>query len=306
MNWMTRKTLIYHVPVTRRMPSSSGASNRSACIWFQNKNRRSLLLPIMIGILLLSLTQSTFACVQENIPPWITDGPILEDTKASLQIPLKTFATKLFIEIELGGIPRRFVLDTGSPSMIDARLAEELGLVKVGSSRGRDAHGHIIQSEVVQANLKIGGVWIKKVPMYKARFSDSVATQTFIGDGVLGSEILKLGAWQIDLKNSLLRFNVQASALPFVADVDRQTLYDFGYPHSPIFDVHFSKSARSKAMLDTGSPNYFAISPDDFRGAKNENGIGHMISGFGSPGSSLGGASCRVRSTAGRNEQFVD
>jgi hypothetical protein len=66
-------------------------------------------------------------------------------------------------------------------------------------------------------------------------------------------------------------------------------LYDFGYPRAPIFDVQFSKNAHSKAMFDTGSPTYFAISPDDYVGAQKENGIGKTISGYGSPGASIGG-----------------
>ena len=43
------------------------------------------------------------------------------------------------------------------------------------------------------------------------------------------------------------------------------------------------------AMFDTGSSAYFAISQDDLAGTQRTKGIGNTISGYGSPGSSLGG-----------------
>jgi hypothetical protein len=43
------------------------------------------------------------------------------------------------------------------------------------------------------------------------------------------------------------------------------------------------------AMFDTGSPEYLAISPPDFEGAKRAGGNGQTSSGYGSLGGSLGG-----------------
>jgi membrane-associated protease RseP (regulator of RpoE activity) len=42
-------------------------------------------------------------------------------------------------------------------------------------------------------------------------------------------------------------------------------------------------------MLDTGSPEYLAISPADLEGAKRNGGVGKTVSGYGSSGGSLGG-----------------
>jgi predicted aspartyl protease len=220
---------------------------------------------------------------------WLAEGPSLASKPAYFEIPLQVFATKIYVELEIGGKPRRFVFDTGSPSMIDAELAKELKLNVVGTNQGKDAHGVVITSDIVMTSVKLGNVSINKVPMYTAPFSDSLATKTFIGDGVLGSEVLKLGAWQVDLQNSVLRFSTDVSKLPNIAGARRSKLYNFGYPHTPIFDVQFAKTARSKAMFDTGSPAYFAISPADYAGVSKEGGIGRTISGYGSAGGSLGG-----------------
>lgn len=69
----------------------------------------------------------------------------------------------------------------------------------------------------------------------------------------------------------------------------KRSLYDFGYPHAPFLDVQFAENARSKALLDTGSPGYFTISPADFEGAKRNGGTGETVAGKGSIGGSIGG-----------------
>lgn len=243
-----------------------------------------------VGWVLGLLLFASGAQAQEP-PTWMTEGPLLQEGPASFEVPMKILATKLYVEVEMGGEPRRFVVDTGSPSMIDAALAKELGLEVVGQSQGKDAHGVVIESDIVQGAVTVGDVTFRKVPMFVAEFSGQVATRFWIGDGVLGSELLVLGAWQIDRSNSVLRFHTDIKKLPFVDKAAKLELHTFGYPHAPILDVRFAKKARSKAMLDTGSPSYFAISPADLAGARQEGGIGKTRSGVGSAGASLGGQS---------------
>lgn len=222
-------------------------------------------------------------------PSWVNEGPYLEDSPASFEIPIEVFFTKLYVEIEIGGKPRRFVFDTGSPSMIDTELVKELGLKTIDTNKGIDAHGAIVETGIVQVDIRMGDTAIQKVPMMAADFSASVPTKSFIGDGVLGSDLFPLGSWQFDINNSVLRFNTNLKKLPHVKKAKKLKLYQFGYPYMPIFDVKFAKRARSKAMLDTGSPTFFAISSPDLDGVKRASGVGKILSGYGSPGQSLGG-----------------
>ena len=240
---------------------------------------------ILIGLIFCANGLSA----NQTSPRWISEGPYLEDSPASFEVPIEVLATKLYVEVEIGNKPRRFVIDTGSPSMIDSALAEELGLKVVDINKGRDAHGVLIETKIVQPTIKIGGVSVNKVPMMAADFSASVVTKEFIGDGVLGSDLLPLGAWQLDLKDSVLRFNTKLELLPHIKKSKKLKLYQFGYPYMPLLDVTYAKKARSKAMLDTGSPTFFSISSTDLRGSKKASGIGKTVFGYGSPGSSLGG-----------------
>ncbi len=240
---------------------------------------RVRLIALLCGSLLAAETEA-------NEPPaWTTEGPVV-DGALNLEIPVEVLATKLFLEVSVGGVPRRFVFDTGSPSMLSAEIADELGLATVARTQGRDAHGAVVQTRVVQTDFVVADTTFRKVPVFVAEFPK---TARCLFDGVLGSEVLPLCAWQIDLPDGVLRCATELDELDHVEGTARQTLYDFGFPHAPFFDVHLAEQATSKAMFDTGSPEYLAISPPDFEGTRRNDGIAAMNRGFGSSGGSAGG-----------------
>ena len=241
----------------------------------------------IIGLTLLA--QQSFASAKSP-PDWVTAGPSLGDSATAFDVPIELLANKMYVQLELGGKQRRFVVDTGSPSMLDQALVEELGLAVVGESSGRDAHGTLIKSRIVQADLALGEVQFLRVPMFVADFASTPALKLFVGDGVLGSELLSLGAWQFDWPQARLRFNQDVSSLPHLDSAKSVPLSDFGYPHAPYFDVVFAKKAKSKALFDTGSPSYFAISDPDMKGSRAAGGLTSTWTGYGSAGASLGGS----------------
>jgi|GEM_PF-1676151 len=232
---------------------------------------------------------ATCVLAQPHTPSWAAEAPYLDGNSTSFETPIKVLNTKLYVEVSIANKARRFVFDTGSPSMIDLAIVKELGLKAIGKNRGVDAHGASIETDIVQTDIRIGNTTIKKLPMMAANFSESIAIKEFVGDGVLGSDLLPLGVWQLDLSTSTLRFDTDIKKLPNLKRTKKLKMYQFGYPYMPIFDIRLAKDARSKALLDTGSPTFFAISPADFAGAKKASGIGSIISGYGSPGHSLGG-----------------
>ncbi|MEM1090214.1 MAG: aspartyl protease family protein [Pseudomonadota bacterium] len=242
---------------------------------------------VMALLTVLTITPQVLA--QGKAPAWVTEGPYVDAEAFSLSLPIESIAGKLYVSVELGGEPRRFVFDTGSPSMIRSDLAKSLGLKVVDQRKGRDSHGAMIESDIVQAPITLGDVTFNKVPLFAADFGSSLAAKCLIGDGVLGSEILPLCAWQIDKPAGVLRCNTDLNSLDHIKDAKKQRLFSFGYPHTPYLDVQLAKKANSKAMFDTGSPAYLALSPPDYEGASRNKGIAGKIRGHGSLGGSLGG-----------------
>ena len=232
------------------------------------------------------LAFSAAAAAEDTPPKWITEGPYVEVDSLSFELPIEVLATKLLVEVEVGGAPRRFVFDTGSPSMMSTDLAAELKLDVIDQRKGRDAHGAVVETSIVQSDLTLDGTVLRKVPIFVADFPKPAKC---LFDGVLGSEVLPLCAWQIDLPQSRLRCNSTLTKLDHVRSAKKLPLHGFGYPHAPILDVRFTDKARSKVLFDTGSPEYLAISPSDFNGAERSGGVSRTIPGTGSLGGSLGG-----------------
>jgi len=239
---------------------------------------------VLAAVLLVSATP---LIAQPRPPAWLAEGPRVEVDSFAFALPLQSVAGKLLVEIELGGQPRRFVFDTGSPSMMGRELADELGLEVVDRRQSRDAHGSLVDTAIVQGDLKLGDVQFRKVPIYVAEFP---RTARCLFDGVLGSELLPLCAWQIDLPNSALRCDTDLRRLPHIDSARRLELHDFGYPHAPILDIQLARKASSKAMFDTGASDYFVISPPDLEGAQRNGGVRSIVAGHGSLGTSAGGA----------------
>jgi len=221
-----------------------------------------------------------------EVPAWLTDGPRTDEAAIALDVPLQVFANQLHVDVVINGKPRRFLFDTGSPSMMDSALAAELGLAVVDRRQSRDSYGAIVESDIVQADLTLGGTTFRKVPVFVAPFPK---VPKCLIDGVLGSEILPLCAWQIDVPGGALRCNTDANALAHVATAKKMPLHGFGYPHAPFLDIGLAKNASSKALFDTGSPEYLTISPEDLVGAQRNKGVGKTIAGTGSIGGSMGG-----------------
>lgn len=238
-------------------------------------------LPAAAGLL-----ASSILLAADAPPAWVTQGPYVDAPSLALEVPLEVLGNRLFVEVELGGHPRRFLFDTGSPSMMDAPLADALGLEVIDRRQGRDAHGAIVETRVGQSDLVVGGTTFRKVPVFVADFPE---TARCLFDGVLGSEVLPLCAWQIDLPESALRCSSDLGRLAHIDEAARQPLHTFGYPHAPFLEVRFAEKANSKALFDTGSPEYIAVSPPDLEGAKRNRAVGRTVPGSGSIGGSLGG-----------------
>lgn len=217
----------------------------------------------------------------------MSEGPYVDERSFSFELPMEFLAGKIFVQVELGGAPRRFLFDTGSPSMMSKDLAAQLELKVVDTRQGKDSHGAIVQTSIVQSDFTIGGTTFHKVPIFAADFP---RTAQCLFDGVLGSELLPLCAWQIDVPDSVLRCTTEPTRLDHLDEATAQPLHDFGYPHAPMLDIRFATKATSKALFDTGSPEYVAIAPPDLEGASRNRGIGRTVLGAGSLGGSIGGA----------------
>lgn len=166
---------------------------------------------------------------------------------------------KIFIAAEVNGQSGDFIFDTGSPTIVSRTLADRLDLEIIGQNTGRDAHGADVVMEIgVIDTIRLGDVVFHDVPVMVFDFDVLDQGGCFIEDGVIGAELLRGGAWRIDLSRQTLTLAANADVLPALPTGPESALHDFGYPHLPILDYAIGEM-RDKALFDTGFGGELAL-----------------------------------------------
>ena len=224
-------------------------------------------------------------------PAWASTVPFTAVERFVERVPFEFRHNKIWLEVVLGGKPRKLVFDTGSPTLLDAALAEELGLEIIDRTVSTDAHGARVENGVALLDtLTLGELAIHDVPVFVHDLSKTSIGGCLI-DGVLGSEILPVGNWRIDVEAGILTVASDRAALDIAEGAETAGLHVFGYPYTPYFAMQFENGMESKAMFDTGSAELFALCPPELASLEEHRGFKRQrrIHGYGSIGESLGG-----------------
>ncbi len=249
------------------------------------------------GLLLASMLGAMAAPVSaqqgEDVRALMAAPIAIEREQPVEVIPLTLRMGKLELAATLEGSESRFIFDTGSPSMVSRRLAEELGLQIIGANTGTDANGRAVTTGIaVVERLQIGGTTFRQVPVLVFDFTQVDPRGCLFDGGVIGSEIFPGSAWQIDTETMELRIAEDAASLGVDGgEAIVATLEDFGYPHAPVFSYSLG-TLQDRGLFDTGSSDVLTLfrevlGNEDVAAAVRD---GSMRQGRGSEGTSAGGA----------------
>lgn len=196
-----------------------------------------------------------------------------------VSVPFTLQMGKLAIDAAVNGAERQFIFDTGSPTLISRELAKKLDLTIIGSNTGYDANGREVTTDIaIVDRLKIAAITFRSVPVLIADFSIADPDGCLFDGGVIGSEILPGHVWHIDATRQVL--NIAANLDDLASDgisahAISAPLYDFGYPHAPIFDYSIGE-LTDKGLFDTGNSDTITLFD---RVARDPQVQGAMISG---------------------------
>lgn len=249
----------------------------------------------VISILAAFAASSVSAQTQDRPLSEILTDPIANEREVSVtHVPVEIRNGKLHIEATMDGQTRKFLFDTGSPTVLAKHFADTLDLEVIGQNTGVDSHGNQVAMDfVIVDRLTLGDITFRKVPVLVHDFSDNDMGRCVIGNGLIGSEIFSGNAWRIDTQAKRLSIAGSASELPAPSgETLRTTLYDTGYPHAPIVGYAVGDLA-DKALFDTGNSaniSFFenAASHPSVQGAIVP---GTRVQGEGYEGESAGGVS---------------
>lgn len=154
------------------------------------------------------------------------------------------------VEVTIGGKgPYRFAIDTGAQGhgRISARLAEELGLPKVGEAGAPAPDGAVTMRPVFAApEISVGEVSFKNLDLVALADSRGLLTEW---DGVLGNGLIELLPLTLDYGNARARFGGPQLQEGLGVSFNR------GIPVLPIdiagqrFRVHFDSGNSAAALF---------------------------------------------------------
>lgn len=168
----------------------------------------------------------------------------------------------LFIDVRVNGSPRRFIIDSGAPTVISQELKEELQLKKVKSTKVSDSQNNESKLEfVLLESLAFGGV--------EAGHSTALVTDLSLFhclgiDGLLGANVMSHFDWEVDYQKEQARLhpkeggeNPQASypiAIPFTTKAQGTPDLELDIP---------GRHSASGLTLDLGSTRGVSIRKTD-------------------------------------------
>lgn len=206
-------------------------------------------------------------------------------------VPIDIWASKIFLQAEVNGKSYRFILDTGSPTILTKKVADALALEIQGQNTGKDANGNLVTMDLaVLQQLKIADVEFHNVPVFIFDPTGLEAGQHILDGGVIGSEIMPLATWQINFANKELVITDTVSRLEYISAAARARLEVYAYPHTPIIEHEINGKFKDKAIFDTGSPELLHLNEKAAQELKKRKLISSPVErGIGTFGESGGG-----------------
>lgn len=245
--------------------------------------RQLMLILITVGLLVGVSIQATSSEVFNTKPKLINHT--LSKT------PIRTEGNRINLEATVNGKTFRFILDTGSPTVLTKKVADALDLNVLGQNTGSDAHGNPVKMDLsVLDTLKIGDVVFANIPVFIFDQTSIPMADCIFDGGIIGSEIMPLTQWQINFKDKELVLGGEIKDYGFIQNAKAAKLFVFQYPHTPIIEHTINKSLTDKAIFDTGNTELLHLNIKAFEELKKRQKIKSEITqGFGSFGSSAGG-----------------
>lgn len=135
-----------------------------------------------------------------------------EIVKADLTQPLAFdyHNNLLFVDVQVNGQPRRFIIDSGAPNVIDRRLKEELGLKTVKEGEVSDSQKNRSSLEFVKLeSLAFAGVEVRN----SAAIAADLSLFHCLGiDGLLGANVMSHFDWEVDYQLQKIRLYPKGGA----------------------------------------------------------------------------------------------
>lgn len=213
--------------------------------------------------------------------------PTLSKSMFTEVIPIVIENEKIYLNATVNGQTFRFVLDSGSPTVITKDVARAVGLEEFGSNTGTDGNGQRVTMSKARVNsLGLGNVEFNDFTALVFDPSNLQVASCMLYGGVIGSDIFPLAAWQINAKNKTLTLSNTSRAFDNIKSAKSVKLLQFGYPYAPIFEYKVGRGFKDKLLFDTGAPVFISLAKPAFQALVKDDAVEGGVVGVGYDGES--------------------
>ncbi len=206
-----------------------------------------------------------------------TASPLFAQT-FKIEIPYRSIAGKLVLEMKVGGTPQHLVLDTGGRTAFLESWAKEHRLTAGDTLRVTDVNGNseayrqIVVNSISTIDDKVN---FTDIPALLLPEDPGLSCLNAIG--IIGSDMLVDKLLIIDSQKKLITI---ASAIT-APNVSLRRMIDFVQPGMPIITLQIGTGTFIRALFDTGSPQLLSLSASDYDDIKDSRTVCLMAQGKG-------------------------
>lgn len=201
-------------------------------------------------LLLLPILLSTGCALKHSR---LMQGGLIENEAYTQAISYEERMGLIILNVSIKGKERRFLLDTGAPNVLTKELAEELNLPvlfrrTVGDSQQRRGKLDYVQVE----EIRIGELVFKEMLALVVDINASPVLRCLEVDGIIGANLMRKSAWQIDYENQEILIAAHRDSLPYL---DESIVIPFktSGQGTPRIELQVDEVASIFPIIDSGS-----------------------------------------------------
>lgn len=192
--------------------------------------------------------------------------PSLSATTFNFSVPISREFNKINLQASVNGLDYRFIVDSGSPTILSKKVADKLGLVPHGSNTGTDANGNSLTMQLAMLdNLTIGPISVRNIQVFIMDETTVPGSDCVFDGGIIGAEILSLLTWQINLPANSMTFSHTAANLNYLEGASTSPFVFSGYPFYPLVQYKINQTFVNTALLDTGNTELLHLNNQSFQ-----------------------------------------
>ncbi|HEY1040840.1 MAG TPA: retropepsin-like aspartic protease, partial [Bacteroidia bacterium] len=184
----------------------------------------------------------------------------VEQKQFKVEVPFEMRLGVIVIKVNINGIDRDFIVDTGAPNVISKELSEELKLTAVTNRKTGDSQGNSSSLSYVEIKkITIGGINFLNTGAAVGDLKQSTEVGCLRVDGFIGANLMRKAIWQFDYTKQLITITSSMDSLEVPANADKINFYS-RITGTPLADIEYNGVMDKGVTIDLGSNGDFSSS----------------------------------------------